>query len=145
MDSAPTSDITTVECGQPFQRPTEGVLALAGQFPAHVPVGQETLSGTVQVTTQQALQGVASPSADVFLIRDGHVIAVPTPKDAVGMLISLAPGETTSLPAEAVLVSCESGEPLGPGTYELYARLQVIPDDGSNVESFGGPWPLQVQ
>jgi hypothetical protein len=145
MEPSPTPGITAIECGQPFQAPTEGVLALAGQFPADVSAGQETLSGSVEVTSQQELQGLTPPGADAFLVSDGRVVTIPLPQDAVGMLFSVAPGETISAPAEAVLVSCDSGDPLAPGTYELYARLVVIPDGGGSVESFGGPWPLQVQ
>jgi hypothetical protein len=34
---------------------------------------------------------------------------------------------------------------VGPGSYELYARVVLTPDDGAAVESFGGPWPLRVR
>jgi hypothetical protein len=43
-------------------------------------------------------------------------------------------------------MSCSpGGGSVGPGAYELYVRVVVIPDDGMAVESFGGPWPLDVR
>jgi hypothetical protein len=62
-----------------------------------------------------------------------------------GAVTDRTAGEAKSVPAEAGLASCETGEPLEPGTYELYARVMVIPDDGGSVESFGGPWPVEVR
>src|SRR5215212_9549849 len=45
-----------------------------------------------------------------------------------GAVADRTAGEAKSVPAEAGLASCETGEPLEPGAYELYARVMVIPD-----------------
>jgi hypothetical protein len=145
MESAPVPDRTAIDCGQPFERPREGVLGLTGQFPAQVAAGQQTLSGSVEATSSQEMRGITQPGADVFLVRDGRVVTTPLPQDAVGIMWAVAAGEAKSVPAEAGLASCETGEPLEPGAYELYARVMVIPDDGGSVESFGGPWPVEVR
>jgi hypothetical protein len=145
MEPAPASGTTPVDCGQAFSLPAGGALALTGRFPAEVPAGEQILSGTVEAVSSQQLRGVAPPGADVFLVRDGHVVSIPLPQDAMGILWAVAAGEPKSLPAEASLVSCDTGEPLASGSYELYVRMTVIPDDGGSVESFGGPWPLEVR
>jgi hypothetical protein len=145
MELSPASGMTSVECGQPFRPPSGGVLAVDGRFPARAAAAEDLLSGTVEVTGQAGLKGVAQPGADVFLVQEGRVVAMPLPQDAVGMLWATAPGETKSLPGEVALTSCDSGEPLAAGTYEVYARVMIIPDDGGGAESFGGPWPLEVQ
>jgi hypothetical protein len=144
MESAPSPGITTVECGQRFQPPGASGATLAADFPPSVTPGQPVLSGSVELTSGKPLRGVTSPAADVFVVRDGRVVGLPLPQDAVGMLLDLGPGVPKSVPAYVPLTSCESGEPLTSGTYELYARLVVVPDDGAVVESFGGPWQLQV-
>jgi hypothetical protein len=64
----------------------------------------------------------------------------------MGLRWDLAPGRTQRLAGEATLLSCgPGGGPVPPGIYELYARVVFTPDDGPGVESFGGPWPLQVR
>jgi hypothetical protein len=144
MEPTPATGATAIDCGQPFALPAEGPLALAGEFPAEVASGQPTVSGTVEVLSTQELRGVAPPGADVFLVRDGRVVTTPLPQDAIGVVWAVGAGETKSLPGEVALASCDSGEPLEPGVYQVYVRLMVIPDSGGSVESFGGPWPLEV-
>ena len=134
-----------VRCGRPFQLPTAGGLRLVARFPQSVQAGQPAVSGRVEVTSREALRGVAAPAADVFLVRDDQVVATPMPQDAIGVRWELAAGETRSVPALASLVSCEpDGGPLPPGRYELYARMVLTPDDGAAQQAFGGPWPLSV-
>jgi len=145
MEPAPTAGTTTVDCGQPFTLPPESELALTGQFPAEVSASEQTLSGTVEARASRELRGVTLPGADVFLVRNGRVVSTPLPQDTVGILWAVPAGESKSLPADAALTACDSGEPLEPGSYELYARLMVVPDDGGSVEAFGGPWPLEVR
>jgi hypothetical protein len=146
VDPAPSAGTTAPKCGQPFRPPPAGGLTLTGRFPATTPAGERVVTGTVEVTSRVAVRGVVSPNADVFLVQDGRVATMPVPKDAMGVLWDLAPGETKRLPGEATLVSCDPGSgPLRPGSYELYAWVTIIPDNGGRVESFGGPWPLEVR
>jgi len=119
---------------------------VTGQFPATVESGGQTITGTVEVTSREAVRGVAGPRAAVFLVRDGRVVTVPGPQSGMGVQWDLAAGQTQRLPGEAVLVSCEPGDgSLSPGTYDVYARVVFTPDDGTSVDAFGGPWPLRVQ
>ena len=135
-----------VRCGRPFRLPAAGGLRLVARFPESVRAGQEAVAGRVEVTSREAMRGVAAPAADVFLVRDGQVVAMPLPQDAIGVQWELAAGETRSVPAMASLVSCEShGGPLPPGRYELYARMALVPDDGAVQRAFGGPWRLGVR
>lgn len=139
------ADSGDVRCGRPFQLPAAVGLRLVARFPESVPAGQQTLSGTVEVTSRKAIRGVAPAAADAFLVRDDQVVATPVAQDAIGIRWELAAGETRTMPALASLVSCEpDGEPLPPGDYELYARLVVTPDDGAQQRAFGGPWRLRV-
>jgi hypothetical protein len=116
---------------------------LVARFPESVQSGQPAVSGRVEVTSREAIRGVAAAAADVFLVRDDQVVALPMPQDAIGVRWDLAAGETRSVPALASLVSCEShGGPLAPGRYALYARMVLTPDDGAAEHAFGGPWRL---
>jgi hypothetical protein len=146
MDPAPVTGTTALRCGQPFRRPAGGGLTLTGRFPTTAPAGERAVSGTVEVTSAAALRGVVTPYADVFLVRDGRVETTPLPQDAMGVRWDLVPGKSERLPGEATLVSCEpGGGSVRPGTYELYARVVVIPDDGAAVAVYGGPWTLEVR
>jgi hypothetical protein len=119
---------------------------LVARFPESVPAGQQTLSGMVEITSRNVMQGVAPAAADVFLVRDDRVVTTPAAQDAIGIRWELAAGETRTMSALASLVSCEpDGRPLPPGGYELYARVVVTPDDGPARRAFGGPWPLRVR
>jgi len=119
---------------------------LAGRFVQSVPAGQQTVSGTVEVAGREAVRGVAAPAADVFLVGEGRVVTMPLAQDAIGVRWELAAGETKSMAATASLLSCEpDGGPLAPGSYALYARVVLTPDDGAAQRAFGGPWPLRVR
>jgi hypothetical protein len=147
VDPASARGITALKCGQPLRVPAGGgLLTLTGRFPAAAPAGAGVVSGAVEVTSRAPVRGVVLPQAEVFLVRDGRVATLPVLQDAMGVRLELARGRTGRLPGEATLVSCEPGAgPVPPGIYELYARVVLTPDDEASVESFGGPWPLQVR
>ncbi|SDY99627.1 hypothetical protein SAMN05444365_104487 [Micromonospora pattaloongensis] len=140
------STATTIECGQPFRPPVDVALTMTVQFPTAVSAGVDSVGGTVEVTSREAVRGVGTPRAGGFLVRDGRVVTVPPAQDAAGVRWELAPGEPLRLPGDVSLVSCAAGgNTVGPGTYELYSRVVFTPDGGSTVESFGGPWPIEVR
>jgi hypothetical protein len=153
---ASAGGITALGCGRPFRVPAgAGPLTLTGRFPAAVTAGAQVVSGVVEVTSRVPVRGVVLPRAEVFLVRDGRVATMPVLQDAMGLRLELAPGRTEQLPGEATLASCEPGTgPVPPGTYQLYARVVLAPDGGApdggapdggaSVESFGGPWALEV-
>jgi len=135
-----------VACGRPFRLPPPGALRLAARFAQGAPADRQIVNGTVRITAEEAVSGVAAAGADAFLVRAGRVVTTALPQDAVGVRFALAAGETTSVPATASLVSCEpGGGPLPRGDYELYAQFVVTPDDGPPAPAFGGPWPLRVR
>jgi hypothetical protein len=135
-----------VRCGCRFELPAAGGLRLVARFPESVQAGQQAVDGRVEVVSRVAMRGVAAPTADVFLVRDDRVVAMPMPQDAIGVRWELAAGETRSVPAVASLVSCEShGGPLPPGRYALYARMVLTRDDGAAQRAFSGPWRLEVR
>jgi hypothetical protein len=145
-NSTPVTGPTPLECGQPFQPPAAGALTLTGRFPATAPAGSQAITGTVEITSRQAVRGVSTPRADVFLARNGRIATLPGAQNLLGIRWDLAPGETQHLPAEATLLSCDpDGGSVPPGTYQLYARVMIIPDDAAGIECFGGPWPLEVR
>jgi len=150
VDRAPSTARSPLECGRPFRRPSGGELSLTGRFPGVVHASERAVSGTVEVAgANEGLRGVVTPNADVFLVRDGRIATLPLPQDLVGMRLELDPGKVESLAAQATLLPCEggsaAGESLPPGTYELYVRVVLNHDDGSSVESVGGPWQLEVR
>ena len=135
-----------VTCGRPFQPPSPGELRLTGRFAERAPADRQIVSGTVEVTAEKAVRGVAAAAADAFLVRAGRVVTMPLAQDAVGVRWDLGAGESKRVPATASLVSCEpGGGPLPPGDYELYAQFVLTPDDGEPTPAYGGPWPLRVQ
>jgi hypothetical protein len=141
-----TSEPAEVRCGRPFRSPAPGALRLVGRFPESVPAGQPAVSGRIELTSLEAIRGVAARAADVFLVRQDCVVTAPVAQDAIGVRWEQAAGETRSMPATASLISCApDGEPLPPGRYELYARVVVIPDDGPPLRAFGGPWRLRLR
>lgn len=140
------SESSEVRCGRPIDLPAPGALRLVGRFPESVPAGQQTVGGIVEVTSREAVRGVAAAAADVFLVRDDQVVTTPTAQDAIGVRWELAAGETRRMPATASLVSCgPDGGPLPPGRYELYARVVVNPYEGPAQTAFGGPWALRLR
>ena len=135
-----------VACGRAFKRPASGDLRLTGRFARRVPAGRPIVNGTVEITAEKAVRGVAAAAADAFLVRGGRVVTTPLPQDAVGVRWDAAAGEKKTVPAVASLLSCEpGGEPLAPGDYELYAAFVLTPDGGAPTTAYGGPWPLTVE
>ncbi|MDG4767919.1 hypothetical protein O7632_28050 [Solwaraspora sp. WMMD406] len=133
-------------CGAPFEVAADGVLTVDGQFPSTAAAADRDVTGTVEVTSNRAVRGVVSPRAEVFLVRQGRVAAVPAAQDLVGVQWDLAAGDVRRLPGDVPLVSCEpDGGPIPAGTYQLYARVSIVPDDGADrLVSYGGPWQLRV-
>lgn len=146
MTPEPGAQSGEVRCGRPIDVPAPGVLRLAGRFPESVPAGRQTVDGSVEVTSREAVRGVAARAADAFLVRDDQVVTMPMAQDAAGVRWELAAGETRRMPATASLVSCEPDVgPLPPGRYELYARVVLTQDDGKAQTAIGGPWLLRLR
>ena len=132
-------------CGEPFRAPEAGDLTLVAEFPSSAAAADGVVTGTVEVTSKRGVAGVAGPRAQAFLVREGRVVSMPMAQDLSGVRWDLAGGAVERLPADAALVSCEpGGAPLPPGSYELWARLVVTPDDGPGVTSVAGPWPIEI-
>ena len=147
-----TTDLPTspgpagLECGAPYEPTTGGALAVTGRFPTAVSASEQMVSGTVSVAAKRSeARGVVTPQAEAFLVRDGRVVTLPMPQDAVGQRLDLTDGRVEQMPALATLVPCSGGGRLGTGTYDLYVRVVLNDDDGSRADSLGGPWPLEVR
>ena len=146
-----TSDLPTspdpgvLECGAAVV-PTGGVLTVTGHFPRAVSADEQLVKGTVAVAAKLGeVRGVVTPQADAFLVRDGRIVTLPMAQDAVGRSLDLADGKVEKMPAMATLVPCSGGGVLAAGAYDLYVRVVLNHDDGSRVDSLGGPWPLEVR
>ena len=146
-----TSDLPTspdpgvLECGAAAV-PTGGVLKVTGHFPSAVAGEEQMVKGSVSVAAKRGeARGVVTPQAEAFLVRDGRIVTLPMAQDAVGRSIDLADGKVERMPAMATLIPCSGGGVLAAGTYELYVRVVLNDDDGSRVDSLGGPWPLEVR
>ena len=121
-----------------------GSLTLAGEFPTSASRSATTVEGTVTVTNTGApMQGDTSPLADVFVVREGRIVATPAPKDLIAQPFDLTTDAEARFPATADLHACAGGGPLPPGTYELYAVVSVV--QGVNtVHATGGPYRLDI-
>jgi hypothetical protein len=147
VDRIPSTTPTPLQCGGPFSLPaTRGLLTVSGQFQARAPAKDGSVSSHVDVTAGGAVRGVMAPSADGFLVRDGRIVTLPAPQDLMGVRLTLAPGTVHRLPALVSLEPCAAATAaLLPGPYELYVRVVVTRDDGSALESFGGPWAIEME
>ena len=143
--------VTALNCGEPIQGllNPRSELAMTGKFGSRIDRdGQGMFSGTVTVTaTRPGISGVTSPEADVYLARDGEVVATPLAKDAIGEQVDVDPSAGAVFTAGGSILDCGagSGEMLPAGAYEIYAVVVVNQDDGSAVVSTGGPWPLEIR
>jgi hypothetical protein len=136
----------TLECGEAVGPSTGGVLTVTAHFPGAVSADEQMVKGSVAVEARKGVaRGVVTPQAEAFLVRDGHIVTLPVPQDAVGRSLDLANGRVERMPAMATLVPCSGGGVLAQGTYDLYVRVVLNHDDGSQVDSLGGPWPLEVR
>jgi hypothetical protein len=139
-------DPASLECGARFAPVAEGELTVLGRFPTAVSADEQMVDGTVEVTAHRgAARGVVTPLAEAFLVRDGRIVTLPVPQDAVGRNLSLTEGRVERMPAMASLVPCAGGDVLATGTYDLYVRVVLNLEDGTRVDSHGGPWSLEVR
>jgi len=143
----PTSPVPAgLECGAPFEATTGGALTVTGRFPKAASTDEQVVTGTVEVAAKQGeARGVVTPHAEAFLVRDGWIVTLPMPQDSVGRTLDLAEGRVEPMPATATLVPCSGGGALATGSYDLYVRVVLNDDDGSRVDSLGGPYPLEVR
>lgn len=116
---------------------------MTGEFPATTTPDQFTgkvtiIAGTARIT------GVSTPSADVYLARDGKIVSVPGAKDLLGRQVDIEPGGSAAFDAPGSARDCATDGQLAPGRYEIYARIVLNEADGSAMEATGGPWPVEV-
>jgi hypothetical protein len=131
-----------IPCGAVFAPPPSAGLTLAGAFADRVRAGERsTLEGTVTLTnhTGRRVEGLSASQPAVYVTRARKVVAIPLPRDEVGIVLDLAPGASRDFAAAAALRSCRDGRPLPPGPYELHAVLPVGPTTAA-----GGPWALEI-
>ena len=101
---------------------------MTGSFPTAVSAEEQLVTGTVAVAaTGREARGVVTPQAEAFLVRDGRIVTLPMPQDAVGQRLDLTDGKGEQLPASATLVPCSGGGALATGTYDLYVRVVLEP------------------
>jgi hypothetical protein len=132
------------QCGDELAGERPGPLTLAGSFPAAVrAAGRCTFDGTVTIVNRSdvRVEGLAASRPDVYVLQSGRIVAMPLPRDEVGLQLDLASGATRDLLASGSLTSCSAARPLAPGRYEIRAVLPVAGAD----PAVGGPWPLEVR
>lgn len=138
-----------------------GPLLLSADFPTEVRLpGPGVLEGTVTFTNvgDRAFDGGRGRYPDTFLAKDGVVVAGPLEIRAIGIPMSLTPGQSDTLTAYVSLQRCPRGPStpweqrvanLEPGTYELYAHESVVPEGHRGPEDFievyGGPWEITLR
>ena len=135
-------------CGGAFRAERRARLTLAGSFPERVRATERaTFEGTVTIAnhTDRRVEGLSASRPDLYLTRAGDIVATPLPRDEVGLVLDLAPGEARNFPAAGSLRSCSRGQPLAPGRYDVYAVLTIADTDGAQtISAVGGPWRVEI-
>jgi hypothetical protein len=118
---------------------------LTGSFPERVRAGEQAaFDGAVTVTNTSGrrVEGLCAIQPDVYVTQSGRTVVAPVPRDAVGVLLDLAPGASREFAGVGSLRRPD-GAALPPGRYEIHAVLRVV---GNGERSpAGGPWPLEVE
>lgn len=102
-------------------------------------------------TTNAPLNLVTGKTADVTVVQQGVVVATPAPVRDSAVPVKLEPGQTYRYKSTVSLRQCGSpsaytGQPLEPGSYELYANQRFSPTDGGpDIEAQGGPWSVELK
>ncbi|MCS7478571.1 hypothetical protein ACFFQW_17995 [Umezawaea endophytica] len=123
---------------------TTGSLTLEARFPTTTSRTTGTVEGTVTVTnTGPPTKGDTSPLADVYVAHEDRIVATPPPKDLIAQPFDLTTGAEADFPAPADLHACDGGQPLPPGTYELYAVVSIA-QGSTTVRAAGGPYRLDI-
>lgn len=106
-----------------------------------------SVDGTVVMTNtgSQRVTGTTGGSPAITVSQNGVVAWHSNgPVAAIAVLVDLAPGESMEYPASFTPVRCEVEDdaaeqfrdalpPLAPGTYELSAAIDFVPDDGTGA------------
>lgn len=138
------------QCGGPITALGAGTgsFAMEGVFPPRADrAGDGTFTGRVTVTASgEAVRGVTSPEADVYVTQGGQVVATPLAKDLIARPITLSPGSREEFLARGTLRPCADarGGLLPPGRYDVFAAVTIVDDSGSSILVTGGPWPIAV-
>jgi hypothetical protein len=136
------------KCGDELGEARPGPLGLTASFPGRVRgMERRTFEGTVTVInhSDRRVEGLAASRPDVYVLESGRIVAMPLPRDEVGLQLDLAPGAVRDLTATGSLTNCSAARPLAPGRYEIHAVLPIVLRDGSSIDpAVGGPWSLEV-
>src|SRR5829696_4982847 len=108
-EAAMGSESDEVRCGRPFRLPAPGALRVVGGFAESVAAGRQTVDGSVEITSRERMRGVVAGAADVFLVSEGRVVAMPVVQDALAIRWDVAAGDARTLSAVASLRSCTPG------------------------------------
>lgn len=129
----------------PTAAPADGFGTCGGRLTA--PEGQdlalqldvhETVGGAPEVTVRAGTRLDTADDPVLVLARDGVVVSPVARSHTV-----LQPDPAVHV-VEPALVSCQDGEPLPAGEYEVWARQEVTREDGTRVAVVGGPQTLTV-
>jgi hypothetical protein len=144
-------------CGAPVTDPvsSDGLtleMSIVGDAQERVPV-----TVTLRNDGAEPIVGTSSPWPHVSLARDGIVVwHTYDTQEAIGYLVDLAPGESTTLETYVDLLACRSEDDLimdgpqndmpaaPPGEYEVRAVLVVTTDDGARLIAASAPFPLEI-
>ncbi|WP_162458682.1 hypothetical protein [Pseudactinotalea suaedae] len=138
------SDAVIPECGDIFALPDRtSALVVEGGPSEGLPASGGGWNATVTSSADQLVQGYVTYEDVVVVDGEGRVVGT-IDTDFMGAegpsYVGIAPGESMPVPLN-MPSSC--GEPAN-GSYQAYAMVTFVADDGTLEQAQGGPWPIEV-
>jgi len=140
--------LKAAECGDaPVIPPNAGWMVAVTPSPLAAP-GEVGVAVTLSLDAPLPESGIATVAA-LTVIDDGIVVGHAFP---VGASVPLGPGAGDPAPWEPVtweavapVESCDSGQPLPAGSYEVVARMTYVADGGDGVSEPIDSEPVAVE
>ena len=126
------------ECGDPTtESPGPGGPTVSAELPAAVALGTE-LEATLRIDAHGA--EILGSAGTAWVARDGVVVST-----SLGVAEATLEEGAERHRITASLVSCDTGEPLSPGDYQMYFGQQVMTSESNGwVDVTSGPWPFVI-
>lgn len=138
------SDAVIPECGDTFALPERtSALVVEGGPSDGLPDSGGGWDAILTNTSEEVVQGFVTFGDLVVVGGDGRVVS-SIDTDFMGAegpsYVGIAPGESMPVPLD---LSGNCGE-LASGSYQAYAMVTFVAEDGTLEQAQGGPWPIEL-